>query len=340
MGGWIHPASISSLTHLSGQNRLIDLGREFFQDIGGVEIDIPSEEGFSLKGFYFDPKRFRQMEGATYKKWRQKFNEPRNGKLAEMFEIDFSGQSLATLFSLPRTVLPLSETKKKPLGIFILPTHGIVSELDPKAILSYLLRGMHVLTVNYRGVLPVGDIPDWKESSLDAKNSLLWLMHHLQAEANSLFILGKAFGSGPAIFAATQIPGVHLIVDRGFARLSEVCDYEIPFPLTSFLTPFAKSLIEKYHRFPNEDWISKVEGNSLIIEAREDFFMKEQGEKLLLALARGKSPKKRATLREEHFLQVPGGAFGKYFGEASHTWYSDEKSQQKVTKFIKNSLAR
>jgi hypothetical protein len=255
-----------------------------------------------------------------------------------MFEINYSGQSIATLFSLPRSIQPLQETKKRPLGILVLPTHGMVVELDPKAILSYLLRGMHVLTVNYRGVLPVGDIPDWKEASTDAKSALSWLKNHLQAPEKDLFVLGKSFGSGPAIFAATQFPGSNLIVDRGFARLSEVCEYEIPFPLTTLLTPFAKALIEKYHRFPNEDWISKVDGKTLIIEAREDFLMKDQGEKLLKALARGKTQKDRSTLRDEHFLIVPGGAFGKYWGEPSNTWYSDEKSQLKVTHFLKTAL--
>jgi len=338
IGGWIHPASSSSLLNFSGQNRLSDLGREFFKDIGGKEVEITSEDGAVIKGFYFDPKLFRQIESVAYKKWRQKFNEPRNGKLTELFEIDYNGQSIATLFSLPRSIQPLQEAKKKSIGILVLPTHGMVTELDPQAILSYLLRGMHVLTVNYRGVLPAGDLPDWKESSLDAKSSLIWLMNRLNAKEKELFILGKSFGSGPAIFAATQICGAHLIVDRGFARLSEVCEYEIPFPLTSLLTPFAKSLIEKYHRFPNEDWISKVEGETLIIEAREDFLMKDQGEKLLKALSRGKPLEKKSTFRENHFLHVPGGAFGKYWGESSSTWYSDEKSQLKVTNFLKKSL--
>jgi hypothetical protein len=338
IGGWIHPASSSSLSHISGQNRLADLGREFFKDIGGKQIELISEDGCVIKGFYFDPKLFRQSEGLAYKKWRQKFNEPRNSKLTEVFEIDYNGQSIATLFSLPRTIQPLQEGKKKPIGILVLPTHGMVAELDPKAILSYLLRGLHVLSVNYRGVLPAGDLPDWKESSLDAKAALTWLKNELNASEKNLFVLGKSFGSGPAIFAATQLPGSNLIVDRGFARLSEVCEYEIPFPLTSLLTPFAKSLIEKYHRFPNEDWISKVEGETLIIEAREDFLMKDQGERLLKALARGKSAKEKMTLREDHFLHVPGGSFGKYWGESSSTWYSDEKSQIKVTSFLKRAL--
>lgn len=332
---WIHPATSETLLHLTGYSRLKDLGKEFLKDIGGEPIQISTEDNAVLLGMYFDPKVYRKEQGKAFKKWRIKLAEPKNCKLSQIFEVNYRGHTIATLLSLPKNVQPIKAAKKRPLGMVCLPGSGLIYELDPQFVLTFLARGFHVLIINYRGIYPSEGIPDWKGTSLDAKYASEWLSRHLNAPYEDITIVGKSFGTGPAVYTATQLPKSNLILDRGFARLSEVCDYSLPKGLKQLLTPFAKSLVEKYYRFPNEDWLPKVKGNVLLIEATEDEYMRGQAERLFTALALGKTAEQIKVLKERSWIQVSGGHYGKYWGDPSPSWYSDEKSQEKLSQFLK-----
>lgn len=332
---WIHPATSETLLNLTGYNRLKDLGKEFLKDLGGESIQISTEDNAILYGMYFDPKIYRQCQKAAFKKWRIKLAEPKNCKLSQIYEVNYRGNSIPTMLSLPKNVQPLGVTKKRPLGVLCLPGSGLIYELDPQFVVMFLARGFHVLIINYRGIYPGEGMPDWKGTSMDAKYASEWLSRHLNAPYPDITIVGKSFGTGPAVFAATQLPQTNVILDRGFARLSEICDYSLPKGIKQLLTPFAKSLVEKYYRFPNEDWLPKVKGHVLIIEAREDGYMKGQAQRLFTALSLGKSEKEIEALREHSWIQVSGGHFGIYWGDPFPSWYSDSDSQEKLNFFLK-----
>lgn len=335
---WIHPATSPTLLSLTGYNRLKDMGRDFLKDLGGESVQITSFEGATVDGMYFNPEIFRKNETRVFKKWKQLLNEPKNFKLSQIFEINTNSNSLPGLFSFPREMKTMLAAKKRPVGVLCLPASGLVYELDPKYILTFLLRGFHVLAINYRGVIPGDGVPNWKGTSLDAKNATLWLHRHIKAPFEDIMVCGKSLGSGPAVYAAVECQGITLILDRAFSRMSSVCDYSLPRIIKYLFTPFAKSLVEKYYRYPNEDWIQKVIGRILIIEAKEDKYMAGQAEKLFLALCKDKTEEEKKALKDSIWIQVAGGHYGQYWGDPNPSWYSDEKSQSKLDQFFQDLL--
>lgn len=335
---WIHPATSPTLLSLTGFNRLKDMGRDFLKDLGGESVQITTFEGATVDGMYFNPEIFRKNETAVFKKWKVLLAQPKNCKLSQIFEVNFQSNSLPSFFSFPRDMKSLPGTKKRPIGVLCLPASGLVYELDPKFILTFLLRGIHVLAINYRGVIPGDGVPNWKGTSLDAKNATLWLQRHIRAPFEDLMICGKSLGTGPAVYAAVECPGTTLILDRGFSRMSSVCDYGLPWLVKYLFTPFAKTLIEKYYRYPNEDWIQKVTGKLLIIEAKEDKYMAGQAEKLFEAFCKNKSEEDKKSLKDSIWIQVAGGHYGQYWGDSIPSWYSDEKSQNKLNHFLQSCI--
>jgi len=97
-------------------------------------------------------------------------------------------------------------------------------------------------------------------------------------------------------------------------------------------------LVEKYYRYPNEDWINKVKGRVLIIEAKEDEYMEGQAEQLFEALCKKKTLEEKKALKNSSWIQVSGGHYGSYWGDKTPSWYTDEKSQVKLDNFLKEIL--
>ncbi|MBM3193105.1 MAG: hypothetical protein FJZ59_02585 [Chlamydiae bacterium] len=192
----------SSLSHVANTKRLKEVSREFLQDIGGEEVAISP----SLKGTYFNPKKFQKNEISAYKKWRKLFAIPKNCTIAEMYQIDYQGISLLSLFSLPKT----HTIKKDSAAALCLPSFSIPYEFDPRWILSYLAKGVHVLAINYEN--------EEKTTSLDAEAACTkalkaseWLQAHTSGK---IFILGKSLGAIPASYVAANTPKASLILEN------------------------------------------------------------------------------------------------------------------------------
>ncbi len=301
-----------------GLNRQRDLAREFLTDIGGVALEAHYIDGEIIDGFYFDPALFKKAEYSVYKKWRLLFKEPKNNRLAEICDIDLRGSTLATLFHLPKYIRPLKELKGKAKGVLCFPAMGIFYEFDPQMILSFLIRGFHVVAVNYRGIIPAEEEVVWEDLAKDASIVHNWMQKKTGIPREDILCYGKSFGSSLALYASLSEKSP-LMIDRGFARLSSVCKTQ------GLLSAFTQQMIENYYRFPNEDLIKNIQTPLLIVEASGDTRMKGEGEKLFSAYA--KDP--------ESFIKVSGSHFGIYWGDSLPTWYSDEKSQEKVDKFLK-----
>ena len=318
---------------LVGLARIKDLGSELLGDLGGVSILLETEDHDTLEAFYFDPAEFRAKQTTAYKKWFSILKSPRNCKLSEMFESEFSGGTMLSLLSLPRSLSFLPNAKKRPIGVLVLPEYGLSFQLDPKIIVTYLARGMHVLAINYRG----GDkIPEWEMTCNDAGLAFSWLKAHLKSSNKDLVIYGKSFGTGPAIYLGTQNQAVTLILERAFARMSDLCEYHQRGPIASLASPFAKSFVEKYFRYPNEDWISQVQGKILFLEAIDDDAIEGHTERLVKAVTMKMDEKEKKEFEQKFWIKLRGSHFGRFWGDHSSTWYGSEINQNKLSRFLED----
>lgn len=218
---------IVSLAEVSNPKRLKEVAREFLKDIGGEEVAISP----TIRGFYFNPKNFQKREITAYKKWRPLFAKPKNCKLAEMFQIDYEGVSLLALFSLPKT----HSVKKDSVTALLLPSFSLPVELDPKWILTYLSKGVHVLAINYEGEEKT-IANDWKSTCEDGMRASHWLQNKLRAK---IIILGKSMGAIPASYVAANTPHASLILEN-----------------TIMLHPLT-----------NKEWLKNVQGRILAIQS-------------------------------------------------------------------------
>lgn len=253
-----------------GLSRQRDTGKDFLRDIGGVSLEESYEDGEKVDGFYFDPELFKKKETSAYKKWRTLFKEAKNGRLSQIFDVDYQGTNLTGLLHLPDY---LRASKPKDKGVLIFPARGLVYELDPQMILTFLARGYHVLVVNYRGILP--------KEQLKAEKDASFLYEVFQKKSHvresDIFAYGKSFGASLAHKIAKTYKTA-LIIDR---------------PLSRFTT---------------------LNKPTLLLEALGDT---------------------KAISGEKEAIKVVGSHFGIYWGDTLPTWYSDEKSQEKLDRFLK-----
>ena len=207
-----------SVAEVSGNKRLKEVAREFLTDIGGEEV-------LSVNGFYFNAKSFSKKEHIAYKKWRKKFAQPKNCTLSELFQINYEGENLLKLFSLPRT----SKLKTDSIAALCLPPFALPFEFDPRWILTYLAKGIHILAINYEG-------GDEETNCKSAKLAIDWLKTHTDGK---LLILGKGLGSIPASYVAAITPYSNLILENALTL----------------------------HPHTHKEWLRQVQGKILMIES-------------------------------------------------------------------------
>lgn len=315
-----------------GLARLKDLGTELLTDLGGIIIHLRTEDGGQIEGIYFDPAQYRAKQATAYKKWYNILKLPRNCRLAEIFESEFSGRSMCSLVSLPPKLPFHPIAKQKSIGVLVLPEYGLTFQLDPKIILNFLARGLHVFAINYRSH---DHLPEWKSTCSDALTALTWLKLHLKSPDQDLIAFGKSFGTGPAIYLGTQHRDINLILERPFARMSDLCAYQQHGPLSSLTSPLAKSFIEKYFCYPNEDWIDKTRGKLLILESTSDEAIAGHAERLFCAKTAKFDEEEKRLFREKYWIQVQGSHFGRFWGDSSDTWYRNKTHQNQIDRFLK-----
>ncbi len=216
----------ASIAEVANTKRLKEVAREFLIDIGGEEVVVSA----GIKGFYFNPKNFQKMEITAYKKWRPLFAKAKNCKISEMLQVDYQGISLLSLFSIPKT----HTVKKDSVAVLCLPSFSLPFEFDPKWILTYLSKGVHVLAINYEhGEKTLSS--DWESTCKDGLIAASWLHKKIEAK---MVIAGKSLGSIPASYVAANTPKASLILENAIV-----------------LQPFT-----------NKQWLKAVEGRILAIQ--------------------------------------------------------------------------
>lgn len=310
-----------------GLERIKLQSSQLLTDLGGKTFSINGTDAI-----YLDPNLSRKQHFNTYAKWKTILKQPKQSKLAEATGVNFDGDSLTTLFSLPKNVRQLHKIKKSPKALLYFPAYDHPSELDIRSIFTFLMRGFHVLVVNYREDANNSPIPDWKVTCQDAECAMNWILDELRISAYDTLIYGKSFGSAPAIYVASKHKGTNVILDEPFSRLSEACAYTNVLPIQNVFNPLYRSFIEHYYRFPNEDWIRKVSGEILIIRSMGESQIGSQTDKLLEALVRGKSEQEAKEFRLKHLLKVHSSV------GVRDSWHSDENAQERITSFIGNTF--
>ncbi|MCH9611539.1 MAG: hypothetical protein S4CHLAM102_00090 [Chlamydiia bacterium] len=326
----IYPALYGSgsklLVQLAGVKRKIHYGREFLLDIGGVPFSIESVDGGKIDGIYLDPEAFKTHSATAFNKWKKKF-----GRHARFFGVNRDGEDLLSLMNIPASVKEMGPSGLK--GVYFCQGSINCYEVTLQHPVMFLARGMKVAVFNYQGIGRSKGKTNWRETCYDSVAVTHFLRDQLQCSFSELGVIGYSLGSGPATFAAAECPGLHLMLDRGFSRMSRVAPKRFP-ALPG--KKFQEQIIEQYYQYPNEDLIERVTGHIALLEAEQDTIMQGEAEILLQKIIHLRHQGDAITyeqLRDRYILSVSGT----HFGPARETippWTADQKSQIKLNHFL------
>jgi hypothetical protein len=192
----------ASIKSTYGVKRLKDVARDFLTDIGAEEVYLENE----LIGYYFNPDVFELKQHTAYTKWRKLFAKPKNCKLSEIYQINFSNDNLISLFSIKKTSVSRNQAK----AAVIFPSLSLPLEFDPRCILSHLSKGVHVLAIHYEK-MENSEIKDLEKIAMKGTQAALWIKETLDAK---IFVHGKSYGAVAAMYAALNTGGSSLILEN------------------------------------------------------------------------------------------------------------------------------
>ncbi len=317
-------------------------GSAILSDLGAEKISFQTDDGVTLDGVYLSAEKYFQNREAAFQKWRAIFSQREEAVSHAFYEIQDDGENFEALFGLPAEVLKREE-KGSIKGVVYCFGVGNLYEWNIAAATMYLARGKDVLFFNYRGHGKSEKVlPGWEGTSLDGKAAVNELKRRLNCDYSNLLVHGYSLGSGPAVYSGVACPGLNVLIDRGFSRLSFVASQRISRFATLF-KPILVNSVERFYRYPNEDWIGLIKGRVLIVEGINDtYIISENAKKLFkaLAIARlGENPEEDAltALEKEHWIKVKGGHTSQKNHNGESAWPADSKAQQLLTEFLEKS---
>ena len=130
---------------------------------------------------------------------------------------------------------------------------------------AYLLRGMNVLLVDFRGYGESEGSPTSHKTKLDLETAYQYLREKKHIENNDLVVHGHCMGGGSATDLAARRTGVNLILDRSFSDYRDVAKNR--FPLISEIIYRILPWIINYNNAEN---LAKIVGHIAIAMANED----------------------------------------------------------------------
>lgn len=172
---------------------------------------------------------------------------------------------------------------------------------------SYLLRGINVMMIDFRGYAQNDGSPTAHKTKLDVETAYQYLVEMHGVKNNQLIVHGHCLGGGPAADLAARRPGINLLLDRSFAEFRETA-------LNQW--PRMRSII--YHLLPwvvnynNAENVSKIKGSVAIVKAlQDDTISPDQIDKLIDSLPNTVSGK---TAKLIHSLGEHTGSWANYPG--------------------------
>ena len=153
------------------------------------------------------------------------------------------------------------KTKQESSGT-ILYLHGNADNLNRwgKYARDFTARGYDVLMIDYRGYGKSDGTASEENIYKDAEATFQWLSK--QVDNQQIIIYGRSLGSGPATYLAATNVAKMLILETPFESIDCVDDNKLP--LMSFL-------FRSRVKFPNDQYIQKVDFPIFIFHGTEDF---------------------------------------------------------------------
>jgi dienelactone hydrolase len=207
--------------------------------------------------------------------------------------------SIIELGEVPKDIPPLNaEIQSQPT--VLIATGSTMSYAAYKGLAAaYLIRGINVMMVDYRGFgKSEGSPTDFRTKfDLDTAYQYLQVQHGIKNE--DLVVHGYCLGGGAASDLAARRPGVNLILDRSFADYREVAGDQFPL-IRGLIRKIMPSIVD----YNNAKNLQNIKGNIAIVMSTDDeLISKEQTMKLvdnLPELTPGKHFKPMATEMGHH----------------------------------------
>lgn len=95
-------------------------------------------------------------------------------------------------------------------------------EMHKREIIAFLLRGMNVMTFNFRGYGESTGNPTGEGLKRDMKAAYDYLKHQHQIMDNKLMIKALCLSGGPASYLAAEHPDAHLFLDQSFSDFANI----------------------------------------------------------------------------------------------------------------------
>lgn len=130
---------------------------------------------------------------------------------------------------------------------------------------SYLLRGLNVMMIDYRGYGKSEGSPTPHKLNLDVETAYQYLHKQKRVENKDLLLHGHCLGVGPAAHLAARRPGINLISDRSFAEYREVARHLIP-----VIGRMVHAILPWIVNYNNAENLQKIEGHMAIIAGKKD----------------------------------------------------------------------
>ena len=155
------------------------------------------------------------------------------------------------------------KTRKDKKGV-ILYLHGNADNLDRwgNYASDFTQRGYDVLMIDYRGYGKSDGKVSEKNIYNDAEAAYEWLTKN--SENQQIIIYGRSLGSAPASYLAARHQAKTLILETPFENMDCVDDNKLP--LMSYL-------FQTKVKFPNDEYLQKVDFPIFIFHGTDDFIV-------------------------------------------------------------------
>lgn len=146
-----------------------------------------------------------------------------------------------------------------------------------KGLAAYLIRGINVMMVDFRGYGRSEGSPTDVRTKLDLDTAYQYLQTQYNIKNEDLIVHGHCLGGGPASDLAARRPGVNLILDRSFSDYREIARERFPV-FQKLISAIMPSIVN----YNNAENLRNVKGNVAIAMSVEDAVIpREQITKLI-----------------------------------------------------------
>jgi|GEM_PF-2915141 len=295
----------------TGFFRIKKQSAQFLKDLGAISID---EERFGFSGIFLSSSSVKKNSGKVFGKWREILKDPKNTKLLELFEANLASSSLPGLFSFPRDVHFLNETKNKTVILFV--DYTLPLSMQIREILNFALRGYTILAVDF---YPYSE----------GKNPISWdkckkIAHRAYSYCSgNILLYGKSFGSAPASYLAKKHPSCPLILDRPFTSMNEVVN-----------SIFLEGFIQSHYSYPTKKFIPSLQRDPLIIASTHNTPFKDHAERLLQLYITSQKNQDPDRIKSKCFISTQGGHYSSLMNKGVGSWFSYEQAQRKLNNYL------